>query len=74
MLRYLQSADHDICLVSINYAGLASRSQDIKRLIENNDKIKKIAINTFALDNEIHLYDTKLLASDPTFLLSQRIQ
>lgn len=29
---------------------------------------KKIAIDTFALDNEIHLFDTKLLASDLIFL------
>ncbi|RCH96882.1 hypothetical protein CU098_008060 [Rhizopus stolonifer] len=41
MLQYLQSADHDICLVSIDYAGLTSRSQELKRLLENNDKIKK---------------------------------
>lgn len=68
MLHYLQSADHDICLVTIDYTGLTSRSQELKRLIENNDKIKKIAIDTFVLDNEIHLFDTKLLASDPTLL------
>ncbi|KAI8359135.1 hypothetical protein BD560DRAFT_334940, partial [Blakeslea trispora] len=65
MLQYLQSADHDICLVSIDYAGLSSRSQELKRLIENNDKLKKIAIDTFALDNGIHLFDTKLSLSDP---------
>ena len=41
MLHYLQSVDRDICLVSIDYAGLTSRSQELKRLIENNDKIKK---------------------------------
>ena len=69
MLHYLQSTDCDICLVSIDYAGLTSRSQELKRLIENNDKIKKIAIDTFALDNEIHLFVTKLLASDPTLLI-----
>ncbi|PHZ07179.1 uncharacterized protein RHIMIDRAFT_316939 [Rhizopus microsporus ATCC 52813] len=60
--------DRDICLVSIDYAGLTSRPQELNRLIENNDKIKKIAIDTFALDNEIHLFDTKLLVSDPTLL------
>lgn len=70
MLHYLQSAYHDICLVSIDYAGLTSRPQDLKRLMENNDKMRKIAIDTFALDNEIHLFGTKLLASDSTFLLS----
>ncbi|KAI9017929.1 hypothetical protein CLU79DRAFT_762270 [Phycomyces nitens] len=68
MLHYLQSAQHDICLVSIDYAGLTSRSQELKSLIENNDGIKKIAIDTFALDNELQLFDAKLLASDPTLL------
>lgn len=68
MLQYLQSADHDICLVSIDYAGLTSRSQELTRLMENNPMIKRIAIDTFALDNEIHLYDTELLASDHTLL------
>ncbi|KAI9027236.1 hypothetical protein CLU79DRAFT_30929 [Phycomyces nitens] len=44
MLHYLQSAQHEICLVSIDYAGVTSRSQELekKRLIENNDGIKKI--------------------------------
>ncbi|KAI8968265.1 hypothetical protein BDF20DRAFT_839387 [Mycotypha africana] len=68
MLHYLQSAKHNICLVSIDYAGLTSRSQELRRLIENNEKIKKIAIDTFALDSEIHIFDTKLLASDPSLL------
>ena len=68
MLHYLQSAQHDACLVSIDYPGLMSRSQELKKLIENNDGIKQIAIDTFALDNEIHLFDAKLIAFDPTFL------
>lgn len=68
MLHYLQSSQHDICLVSIDYAGLTSRPQELKKLIENNDRIKKIAIDTFALDNEIRLFDAELLASDSNLL------
>ncbi|ORE13155.1 hypothetical protein BCV71DRAFT_189731, partial [Rhizopus microsporus] len=67
-LSNVNSAQHDACLVSIDYPGLMSRSQELKKLIENNDGIKQIAIDTFALDNEIHLFDAKLIAFDPTFL------
>ena len=68
MRHYLQSAQHEVCLVLIDYVGLMSRSQELKKLIENNNGIKKIPIDTFALDNEIHLFNTKLLESDPTLL------
>lgn len=47
LLEYINSCDHDICLISIGFAGLTTRSIDLVNLIENNPVIKKIAIETF---------------------------
>jgi hypothetical protein len=35
LLEYISSCDHDICLVSIDFAGLTTRSVDLVNLIEN---------------------------------------
>ncbi|KAG0737159.1 hypothetical protein G6F57_013263 [Rhizopus arrhizus] len=61
MLEYLSSVDHDICLTSIDFAGLTSRTNDIIQLVEDNPSIKKIAIDTFAISNEVFLFDADSL-------------
>ncbi|CAO3693174.1 unnamed protein product [Rhizopus stolonifer] len=53
MLIYLKSIKHNICSVSIDFAGLTTRTHDIIQLIENNPAIKKIAIETFTVANEL---------------------
>ncbi|KAI7866947.1 uncharacterized protein EV154DRAFT_540974 [Mucor mucedo] len=64
MLEYLQSIDHDICLTSIDFAGIASRAYLVKDLLEEYPIIKKVAIETFISNNEILLLDSQLLLSD----------
>ncbi|KAI7851507.1 hypothetical protein BDC45DRAFT_571992 [Circinella umbellata] len=68
MLEYLQSVDHNVCLVSIDYAGLSSHSHLIKGLLEDYPVIKKIAIETFSFDNKIQLFDSDRLQSDDQLL------
>ncbi|KAG1040239.1 hypothetical protein G6F43_012332 [Rhizopus delemar] len=68
MLEYLSSVDHDICLTSIDFAGLASRTNDIIQLVEDNPSIKKIAIDTFAISNEVFLFDADSLKMDDKLL------
>lgn len=68
MLEYLQSIDHNICLASIDFAGISSRSHLVKDLLEECPVIKKIAIETFISNNEILLLDSQLLLSDNQLL------
>ncbi|KAG1534264.1 hypothetical protein G6F49_013390 [Rhizopus delemar] len=68
MLEYLSSVDHDICLTSIDFAGLTSRTNDIIQLVEDNPSIKKIAIDTFAISNEVFLFDADSLKMDDKLL------
>lgn len=56
MLEYLNSADRNICLVFIDFAGLTSRTNDITKLIDDNPSIKKVAIGTFTISNEVFLF------------------
>ncbi|KAG2203629.1 hypothetical protein INT47_011723 [Mucor saturninus] len=64
MLEYLQSIDHDVCLTSINFAGISSHSHLIKDLLEEYPVIKKVAIETYVSNNEIFLLDSELLLSN----------
>jgi hypothetical protein len=64
MLEYVGSADHDICLVTIDLAGLTSRATDVLQLVESNPSIKKIAIDTLAISNEGFIIDADSLKSD----------
>ncbi|KAG2228722.1 hypothetical protein INT48_007455, partial [Thamnidium elegans] len=68
MLEYLGSVDHDICLISIDFAGLTSRANDIIQLIEDNPSIKKIAIDTFTISDEVFLFDADSLKMDDKLL------
>ncbi|KAI9267002.1 hypothetical protein BY458DRAFT_437561, partial [Sporodiniella umbellata] len=68
MLIYLKSIKHNVCLVSIDFAGLTTRTQDIIQLIETNPAIKKIAIETFTVANELFLFDTDSLKADTELL------
>lgn len=67
MLEYLQSVDHNVCLTSIDFAGFSSRSYLMKDLLEEYPTIKKIAIDTFTLGNEI-LLDSQFLLSNSQLL------
>jgi hypothetical protein len=68
MLKYLQSVKHDVCLVSLDFAGLSSRSHQVKELLDKNPSIKKVAIETFAVSNEVFIYDSNTLLSDVKLL------
>lgn len=61
MLKYLHSAKHNVCLVSLDFPGLSSRSHQVKELLEKNPSIKKVAIETFAVSNEVFIYDSGIL-------------
>lgn len=58
LLEYINSCDNGICLISIGFSGLTT-SVDLVNLIENNPAIKKIAIETFTLNNEIFIFDAE---------------
>ncbi|KAI9018736.1 hypothetical protein CLU79DRAFT_705389, partial [Phycomyces nitens] len=68
MLEYFQSVDHNICLVSIDFAGLSSRPHLVKDLLEEYPAIKKIVIETFKHDNKVQILDSELLLSDDQLL------
>ncbi|KAI9257698.1 hypothetical protein BY458DRAFT_421394, partial [Sporodiniella umbellata] len=61
LLEYVNTCDHDICLISIDFAGLTTRSDDLMKLIEGNPAIKKIAIETFAINSELFIFDAQNL-------------
>ncbi|KAI7902999.1 uncharacterized protein BX663DRAFT_509158 [Cokeromyces recurvatus] len=68
LLEYINSCDHDICLISIGFAGLTTRSSDLVNLIEKNPAIKKIAIETFAINNEVFIFDAQNLQNNKKIL------
>jgi hypothetical protein len=68
MLEYLQSVEHDICLVSIDFVGLTTGAHHIKKLVEDKPTIKKTAIETFTVANELFAVDTNSLISNNKLL------
>ncbi|KAI9019247.1 hypothetical protein CLU79DRAFT_255811 [Phycomyces nitens] len=60
MLEYFQSADHDICLASIDSAGLSTSSNIAKDLLEEYLVINKMVIEPFLLsDNQSTILQNK---------------
>lgn len=68
MLEYSSSVNHDICLGSIVFAKLTSRTNGITRFIEDIPPIKTIAIDTFTIPNEVFLLDADSLVTDSKLL------
>ncbi len=68
MLQYLNSVDRNICLVSLDFSGLSSRSYQVKELLETYLCIKKIAVETFAVCNEVFIFDSETLLSEAKLL------
>ncbi|OAD70841.1 hypothetical protein PHYBLDRAFT_64084 [Phycomyces blakesleeanus NRRL 1555(-)] len=64
LLVYLKSVHHDVCLVTIDFAGITTRSEDIVNLVEANPSLKRIAVETFAQCNEVFIFDTERLVKD----------
>lgn len=73
LLAYLKSVYHDVCLVIIDFAGIITRSEDIVNLVEANPSLAKIAIEIFALYNEVFIFDTEKLVKDNGSLQNLRI-
>lgn len=68
LLEYINSCGHGICLISIGFSGLTTRSIGLVNLIEDNPAIKKIAIETFAMNNEVFIFDAQSLQNDKRIL------
>ncbi|KAI9025811.1 hypothetical protein CLU79DRAFT_698933, partial [Phycomyces nitens] len=68
LLVYLKSVDHDVCLVTIDFAGITTRSEDIVNLVEANPFLKRIAVETFTQCNEVFIFDTEALVKDNSLL------
>lgn len=52
----------------MDFPGLWSRSHHIKELLEPPPSIKKLAIETFAVCNEVFIFDSETLVSEPSLL------
>ncbi|KAI9243757.1 hypothetical protein BY458DRAFT_448138, partial [Sporodiniella umbellata] len=61
LLKYVNTCDHDICLISVDFAVLTTRSDDLVKLIEENPAIKKIAIETFITSNKFFIFEAQNL-------------
>jgi hypothetical protein len=68
LLYYLKSVQHDACLVTIDFAGLTTRSKDIIKLIGSNPSLKMTVIEPFAQYNQVFIFDTETLVEDTASL------
>ncbi|ORE10644.1 hypothetical protein BCV72DRAFT_199259 [Rhizopus microsporus var. microsporus] len=68
LLEYLNACDHDICLISIDFASLTTRSGDLLKLIEDNLAIKKIATETLTVNNGLFIIDVQDLKENQRML------
>lgn len=64
MLKYLHSAKHNVCLVSLDFQDLTK----LKNYLKKNPSMKKVAIETFAVSNKVFIYDSKMLLPDTKLL------
>ncbi|KAL0082948.1 hypothetical protein J3Q64DRAFT_1642054, partial [Phycomyces blakesleeanus] len=74
LLAYLKSVHHDVCVVTIDFSGITTRSEDIVKLVEANPSLKRIAVETFSQCNEVFIFDTERLVKDNNLLKKLRTE
>jgi hypothetical protein len=67
-IKYLNASKHSICLVVLDFSGLSSRSHHVQELLKDYPAIKKVAVDTFMLSNELFIYDTSDLKANANLL------
>jgi hypothetical protein len=68
MLHHVQATIHDLCLVSIDFTGLATNLLDLKYLLSQNPRIKKIAMDSYLNMNELEIFDRHQILEDDNIL------
>ncbi|KAI8365233.1 uncharacterized protein BYT42DRAFT_649161 [Radiomyces spectabilis] len=68
MLQYFQASESKLCLVSIDFTGLSSKSHHIKKLLEENSSIAMIAVELFNNGNTCYLLEANRLVSNNELL------
>ncbi|KAL1929732.1 hypothetical protein VTP01DRAFT_1870 [Rhizomucor pusillus] len=68
LLHYAQATKTNICLAAIDFAGLTTNVEDLKKLLSTNNRIKKVAVDTFSSTNELFIFDSDNLIRDSNLI------
>ncbi|KAG0182942.1 hypothetical protein DFQ28_003419 [Apophysomyces sp. BC1034] len=68
MAANLRKRENNFCLATIDSAGLTSNPQDLKVFLEENPDVKKILVDTYALNSGAKILDTQDLLNNPMTL------
>ncbi|KAG0174999.1 hypothetical protein DFQ30_001474 [Apophysomyces sp. BC1015] len=66
--RQIHAGENNFCLATIDSAGLTSNPQDLKVFLEENPDVKKILVDTYALNSGAKILDTQDLLNNPMTL------
>ncbi|KAG2226542.1 hypothetical protein INT45_014286 [Circinella minor] len=67
MLAYIANTQN-ICLVSLDYAGLTTNCDDLHGFLKQHPNIQKIIIDIMPTEGVIHIYERNLLLNDEKVL------
>ncbi|CAO3664519.1 unnamed protein product [Rhizopus stolonifer] len=67
MLQYI-STNQKICLVVLDYAGLTTDPNDLKKFLEANKNIEKIIVDNFPQNNKVEIFERKEILNNPSRL------
>ncbi|EIE88215.1 hypothetical protein RO3G_12926 [Rhizopus delemar RA 99-880] len=67
MLQYI-STNKKICLVVLDYAGLTTDPNDLKKFLEANKNIEKVIVDNLPQNNKIEIFERKEILNNPSRL------
>ncbi|CEJ02363.1 hypothetical protein RMCBS344292_16370 [Rhizopus microsporus] len=67
-IKYINASKHSICLAVLDFGGLSSRYHHVQKLLKDYPAIKKVAVDTFMISDELFIYDTDDLKANASLL------
>ncbi|RCH77967.1 hypothetical protein CU097_001347 [Rhizopus azygosporus] len=67
MLQYI-NINKKICLVVLDYAGLTTDPNDLKKFLETNKNIEKIIVDNLPQSNKVEIFERKEILNNPSRL------
>ncbi|KAG1050847.1 hypothetical protein G6F43_006913 [Rhizopus delemar] len=68
MMNHIKTANTDICLIVIDFAGLSRDSEDIRSFVRSHPKLKRISVDLLPISNTVRTYSREDILLDHKFM------
>ncbi|ORZ07156.1 hypothetical protein BCR42DRAFT_154762 [Absidia repens] len=61
MISYISTAEQNLCLISLDFAGLSTDVNDLHSFISKHEKLKMIIVDNLPSDHKYHVFQREIV-------------